>query len=577
MRPALFRAPPWFIVVDLIYYHSSSSIRMSVFKSTPVRSCKFPASTLELVQSQISLDWSRIVLIEKEVIRDGTYWYVDEETKLPKKLVVTPELRKYWYDQGSAMLSAGLPIPVPYEHDFAQHPMTPKDKLLNNAGEVKQYKLVDDKLMSVVDVQDPDVKKKIGHSIRWTSPWISSFVDGAGKQWNNVISHLALTTRPRVTKQEPFSSIASALSIATPTEVKVEASSTLLGTGASGFCLSRAGSLLEDPNTKLVRPIYPMAFSLWGGGIKLSEEDLPRKKGKDKKKSDKKPPIEKKGSEEKPNKEVVAGAEEDDEDVDEFDSNPLVDSSGDVMMEELLCDLLRALGVPMPEDSSETEFKRHLYEAAMCKITELVSKGDPNSPQNTAKQKIPAPNNQSRNPLINQVQQEQQPMYMGLGGTGTMEFSLEEINKLPDPMRGLALSMYTENQKLRTEMEASKKVTDSLRDAKLKEAGTARTSRVAVLSKLSPRVKADLDAMLALPSMALSMGDGGVVVDPMEPILAVLEKGFGDMPRLLTADAKSLSITPHPMDQDEMTNERANEIADGLARSMGCAPAAKAS
>ena len=86
-----------------------------------------------------------------------------------------------------------------------------------------------------------------------------------------------------------------------------------------------------------------------------------------------------------------------------------------------------------------------------------------------------------------------------------MFMSLEEINKLPDPMKGVALAMYAENQKLRTEMETSKKITDSLRDAKLKEASTARVGRVAILSRLSPKVKADLDAMLALPAMALSM------------------------------------------------------------------------
>ena len=35
-----------------------------------------------------------------------------------------------------------------------------------------------------------------------------------------------------------------------------------------------------------------------------------------------------------------------------------------------------------------------------------------------------------------------------------MYMSLEEINKLPDPMKGVALAMYNENVKLRAEMEA---------------------------------------------------------------------------------------------------------------------------
>ena len=158
-----------------------------------------------------------------------------------------------------------------------------------------------------------------------------------------------------------------------------------------------------------------------------------------------------------------------------------------------------------------------------------------------------------------------------------MYMSLENINKLPDPTRGVALAMYNENVKLRGEMEASKKITDSLRDAKLKEAAAARATRVMVLSRLSPRIKADLDAMLALPGMALSMGDSGAVVDPMATTLAVLEKGLTDMPRLLTTESAALHIQPHPTDSDVLTDAKADEIADGFARQMGCSPQTKAS
>ncbi len=536
------------------------------------------------------------MLVEKEVIRDGTYFYIDEKTKLPRKLVVTPELRKHWHDQGNAMLSDGLPIPVPYEHDFAQHPMTPKEQLLGNAGEVKGYKLKGTQLRSIVDVQDPEVKGKIGRSVRWTSPWFSSFTDGNGKKWENVISHLALTTRPRISaaNQEPFSSIAAALSMAT--EVKVDDPANISVAGDNGFCLSRAGLLREDADdTKTLRPAYPMAFSLMSGGIKLSEGDFPPKK---KKSSDGKTPPKKgppkSGDGETPPKKSGDGAPppkaggggegevNDGEDGEDFmegeegddDLDPLTDSLGDVKMEELLCDLLQALGVPMPDDSNPHEFKRHLYEAAMCKIKDLAMKGDPNSPQNTAKANIPgqSPRPGQANPLMNQVQQEQQPMYM----------SLEDINKIPDEtMKGIALSMYNENVKLRAEMDTDRKKLNSLNDAKLADEKAKRDARVLLLGKLSPRVKADLDAMVALPAMALSMGDGGVVVDPMAGTLSMLEKGLADtanMPRLLTTDRASLAIAPQPRDLDaEMTDERAQEIADGLSQQMGCGPAAKAS
>jgi hypothetical protein len=292
---------------------------------------------------------------------------------------------------------------------------------------------------------------------------------------------------------------------------------------------------------------------MWAGGIKLAkddefeEDDLPDEEDFEDFEA---------GKEE--GEEEEAEGEEDGMDMKGM-MNPLQDSNSDIRMEELLCDLLQALGVPMPDDSNETEFKRHLYEAAMSKIKELTSKGmgakdefKPDQNEGPDQQ----PNASQPNPLI---RQEQQPMYM----------SLEQINALPDPLKGVALAMYAENQKLRNDLNAQGKVSASLRDAKLKEADANRRARVALLGRLSPRVKADLDTMMALPSMALSLGDEGIVVDPLSATLAVLEKGLADMPRLLTTDSSALSVHPQPQDGDMMTNEKSDEIADSLARMMG--------
>lgn len=154
-----------------------------------------------------------------------------------------------------------------------------------------------------------------------------------------------------------------------------------------------------------------------------------------------------------------------------------------------------------------------------------------------------------------------------------MYMSLEQINQLPEPMKGVALAMYAENEKLRTEMAAAKKTTDSLRDAKLKEATDARTARVALLSKLSPKLKVDLDAMVVAPAMALSMGDGGAIVDPMAQTLAVLEKGLSDIPRLLTVDMKALSVQSQPTDEIALSAEQEKQVVDSYSNMMGCAPA----
>ena len=556
------------------------------------------------------------MLVEKEIIGPGSYYYIDEKTGLPRRLDVTPELTKYWHEQGSKMLSCGLPIPVPYEHDFEQHPMTPKEKLLGNAGEVKEYRLKDNVLFGVVDVRDSEVKRKINEgSIRWTSPWINSFTDGDGRQWSNVISHLALTTRPRITKQASFPSIAAALSLATVTENKVDASIV-----NGGYCLSKAGKLVENKRTKKLRPLYPMAFSLFSGGVRFAEDDDTRplkKKDKDKSKSDSgsskdssgppksrsksdssssgsKPPPKPKGEggegDGMDNDEEGEGFEgggdefefdsdsglsEDGPDLEPFgggSGDSLGDQPGDITMERVLADLLSALGIFVPENVRESEFKRSLYEATMGKIRELTSQTQMNGPGSPMQQpNTPKPlgagtgaGGTQPNPIL---QQEQQPMYM----------SLEDINKIADPtMKNIALSMHAENIKLRAQLESNEKVANSLRDKTLREATAARDTRIMLLGKRSPSAKADLEAMKALPSMALSMGDNGEVVDPMASTLALLEKGLADLPKLLTTSAASLSVQAHPTD-GEMTQEEEDRVADEYARRMGCPPEKRAS
>ena len=157
-----------------------------------------------------------------------------------------------------------------------------------------------------------------------------------------------------------------------------------------------------------------------------------------------------------------------------------------------------------------------------------------------------------------------------------MYMSLEDIQKVTDPtMKTIALSMYNENVKLRGELDAGARLAGSLRDAKLKEENAKRTQRVTMLGKLSPRVKADLDAMLALPSMALSMGDGGAVNDPMAQTLAVLEKGLADMPRLLTTPQADIIALAQPTDADMLSAEATDKMADDMARMMGCPPEQK--
>lgn len=523
------------------------------------------------------------MLVEKEVISPGTYWYTDETTGLPRKLDVSSEMTKYWHDQGKEMLNSGLTIPVPFEHDFNAHPMTPKDRLLNNAGWVKEYRLHDgnggkgNRLFGIVDVQDEDIAKKLPKTIRWSSPWISSFTDGNGKQWNNVISHLALTTRPRIIQQAPFQSIAAALSMASDAGLSLKIAERM---DKDGFCLTRAGRLVRRKKDGRVRPLYPVAFAMISGAkFANDDEDMKplKKKGKDSGAMG--------GMDDMDDMDDMDGTDEYEDGGEQFipddnpandsvvDLPPLGDPAGDVKMEELLCDLLNALGVTMPDNVSEAEFKRALYEASMTKIKELTAKGQASNAtgmDDPTKQSSPTSSTSNTSPMGGQanpiIQQEQQPMYM----------SLDEIQKLPEPMKGIALAMYAENQKLRAEVEANAKTANSLRDVKLREETAKRASRISLICRLAPRVKPDLESMMKLPSMALSMGDGGNVVDPMDYTLTVLEKGLSDIPRLLTTEATALSVQAQPVDND-LDEEELNKLADDMARRMGCPADKKAS
>lgn len=521
------------------------------------------------------------MLVPKEVIRPGTFWYRDEATGAPRKLVVTPELTKHWHDQGNAMLSAGLTVPVPFEHDFQAHPMTPAEKLQNNAGWVKNYEMRGDRLFGMVDILDPKVADKLPGTIRWTSPWINSFTDGNGKEWNNVISHLALTTRPRIVDQQPFESVAAALSMATTvntTSVQGKDSIIPFCPTDKGVCLTNATRLTDKG-----QPSYPITFSMVSGAAFA----FPPSKGKKPAPSGKSTPQDPDGDgdddtspETDTDNDMGSGVPDDGDPTndDNIDLEPFNDPAGDVSMTELLCDLLGALGVVCEHSDDESAFKRNLYNVAMTEIHKRVgeskAKEQGQDPKNRTNPPGQPPNNKApgqpgqTNPLI---QQEQQPMYMGLS------MNIEEINKLDEPLRSVALSMHEATVKANAKAAESEKLLNSLRDKELATASTIRAKRAAFIARFMPGAKQDIEAMLAMPGMALSMGDGGAVIDPMEQTLRILEKGMKNLPKLLTTEDTAMSVQDQPTDADVLSDARIEELANMQAAKMGVTPAKKAS
>ncbi len=486
------------------------------------------------------------MLIRKEVIGPGTYWYVDKKTNQPAKFVATPDFCKYWYDCGSAMLSSGLSIPVPLEHQDEASPLTPSQRaaklLFDNAGWVNKFELdKDSRLFSILDIQDPEVAKKLPTTIRWTSPWINTFTDGNGKTWQNAISHLALTSRPRITKQEPFPSIAAAMSLF---------SSITPSTKPQGFALSRAGLI-----TPQGLPAYPLAFSLWSGGIKLGPDEMSPKKAPPKKEEkDKKPPTPpdtEQPDAPTPPDGAATGAEglalDSLGNVAPQLEQQLVDTDGDISVYSVLKDLLSVVGVELPDDTDESNFRQNLYMAVMEKVKGMKPETEMNA--TTPPPEAPAP----KTPPV----QETQPMYM----------SLEQVNAIVDPekkqMASMLFSLQQQNDKNSKRIATSEK-------AALDEAGKRRQARIDRLLKRSPDGAFREKLIAKANSIKLSVNDEGQVVDPLADMLDMLETGLKDLPALLTVPGHELSIQNHPADfTGQMTEEKRQAVVRELETSGG--------
>ena len=489
----------------------------------------------------------------KEILRVGKHTYIDGDGK-PQVLDATPAFVQHLHDQGKAMRSAGLSIPVPMEHDSAVKPLTAAEKaahqLKTNAGWVEDYRLGKvknpdgsevDAVFGQHDILDPDVAKKLPHTIRWVSPWISSFVDGAGKAWSNVITHSALTTRPRVANQLPFPDPA-ALSLAAPlNEMPLD----------RGVALSCAGLLAPDG-----KPAYPMAFSLWQG-VQLAAEDFGKKKEKPEGKEEKpegKPPM-KEGGEKPPMKgEKPEGKDgplfgkeggeghDDPNAVLEPIEEALVDPDGDISVHDVLCDLLETVDIVLEEGDGEN-FEERLYKALMEKMK--MDKPDKPQAADPGNQSAPAPQGAA------QTRVAPPPVYM----SQPVQLSMETVNAITDPtMKQVALSMLQQQQ-----------TNEALRQHAFAQAQEARQKR---LGEVLPQYTEDAQAkILELAKGAkFSLGDDGRVKDDLSAMLDILDgnklKGI-DLPALLTNPAAALAVMPHPKELGGQTStERIKEVVN---------------
>jgi hypothetical protein len=473
----------------------------------------------------------------KEIIRPGTYWYIDQETQKPKRLVATPADIRHWHDNGNKMLSSGLSVPIPLEHDLDCRPMTAAERaakqLLNNTGFTKKYAIrPGDRLFGLLDIENPDVYAKLPTTIKYTSPWINSFTDSENRTWNNVISHVALTSRPRITQQEPFGPAAAALSLAV--DVTRLEGGTPVALPARGIVLSLAGLLDADITGKL-SPHRPKSFAVWAGA-KFAEEPPFEKKEKTPEKGDKPPEKKEGGKGEKIETEIEEG---------ELDELTMID-----VLRDLVCALW---GVELPEDTTPEKLQDDLMRALMANLKGETTMPDetPQTPQAGAANN---PGQQQKPPV---VQESPQAMYM----------SLEKIAAITDPLqKEMAQMLFSMQQDAKKKSE----LLDSLTKGVLDAAKARRDQRISNLARRLPAMARDkILAQASAANAALSLGDGGVVIDPMSSTLDMLESAVMDLPSLLL-DPQGIQAQAHPQEPGgPMSEERLKQVQAEFSNSTG--------
>lgn len=118
-----------------------------------------------------------------------------------RRVTFTPEYVRAQVERNNAMLAAKIPVPASWEHRSDAKPgsSSPDDmasaRAKGVAGHVEQYTLEDGKAFVVLDIPD-EADSKQAKTVRFVSPRIDRFVDGNGKDWGEVFTHVAITPKP---------------------------------------------------------------------------------------------------------------------------------------------------------------------------------------------------------------------------------------------------------------------------------------------------------------------------------------------------------------------------------------------
>jgi hypothetical protein len=143
------------------------------------------------------------VIVPKHILSVGSYFTPDGVLK------VNDGDLSHWHNLGNRMVAAGVPIPVPLDHqDNAKLGLDDvrAERVRNNGGWVDGYFISGNELWANLNIADDDIAKKVSSgAVRWVSPQIrKAYMTGDGTVWQNCISHIALCNVPRFQDQKPF-------------------------------------------------------------------------------------------------------------------------------------------------------------------------------------------------------------------------------------------------------------------------------------------------------------------------------------------------------------------------------------
>jgi hypothetical protein len=155
---------------------------------------------------KVSLTVVDMAKLRIEVLRPRRVVIGRDEAGAPVFRTFTAEDCRRYAERGNQMLNS-VAVPVCWGHRDDAKPVSldaaKTDFARGTAGYVDRFVLDGGRAFAEADIPDESEARR-AKNVRFASPEIEQFTDGTGRDWGEVVTHLALTPRPRQHDQEPI-------------------------------------------------------------------------------------------------------------------------------------------------------------------------------------------------------------------------------------------------------------------------------------------------------------------------------------------------------------------------------------